>query len=270
MSHLLRSHAPITEAGWQDIDDEARARVEPGLAARRTVDFRGPHGWEHSAVSLGTDRRSRVRERRGDRDAARPAAGRVPRLSSASTRRSCAPSTGVPRTSTTTTSTAPRVRSSSRRTRPSSTATPSAGITGITEASPHDALSHDGRPETLPSLVAAGVDELLHAGVQGPFALVLGADAWILVSGASEGGFPLRPHIAQIIEGPIVWAPGVNGAVLLSMRGGDFLLDCGQDLSVGYLTHDLEQVDLYLEESLTFRVVSPEAAVAIEVALSSA
>ena len=53
MSHLLRAHAPITEDGWQDIDDEARARVTPGLAARRTVDFRGPHGWEQSAVSLG-------------------------------------------------------------------------------------------------------------------------------------------------------------------------------------------------------------------------
>ena len=53
------------------------------------------------------------------------------------------------------------------------------------------------------------------------------------------------------------------------MRGGDFLLDVGQDLAVGYLTHDIEQVDLYLEESLTFRVVSPEAAVAIDVALSS-
>jgi uncharacterized linocin/CFP29 family protein len=144
-----------------------------------------------------------------------------------------------------------------------------AGITGITEATPHDPLSHDGRPETLPSLVASGVDDLMRAGVQGPFALVLSADAWILVSGASEHGFPLRPHIAQIIEGPIVWAPGVSGAVLLSMRGGDFLLDVGQDLAVGYLTHDIEQVDLYLEESLTFRVVSPEAAVAIDVALSS-
>ena len=53
MSHLLRAHAPISEDGWQDIDDEARARVTPGLAARRTVDFRGPHGWEQSAVSLG-------------------------------------------------------------------------------------------------------------------------------------------------------------------------------------------------------------------------
>jgi uncharacterized linocin/CFP29 family protein len=53
MSHLLREHAPITEAGWRTIDDEARERLLPGLAGRRLVDFSGPHGWEHSATNLG-------------------------------------------------------------------------------------------------------------------------------------------------------------------------------------------------------------------------
>ena len=53
MSHLLREHAPITEAGWKLIDEEARERLTPGLAARRLVDFDGPHGWEHSATNLG-------------------------------------------------------------------------------------------------------------------------------------------------------------------------------------------------------------------------
>ena len=49
----------------------------------------------------------------------------------------------------------------------------------------------------------------------------------------------------------------------LSLRGGDFLFDCGQDLSVGYESHDAENVSLYLEESFSFRVLTPEAAVAI-------
>jgi uncharacterized linocin/CFP29 family protein len=60
-----------------------------------------------------------------------------------------------------------------------------------------------------------------------------------------------------------VWAPGVDGAVVLSLRGGDFVLDSGQDLSIGYLAHDAEQVQLYLEESISFRVVEPDAAVAL-------
>ncbi len=265
MSHLLREHAPITAANWADIDDEARARLAPGLAARRTVDFLGPHGWERSAVDLG-----RIADREPD-DGVEIATRLVLPLAEFRARFSLdvaelrAFDRGAADVDYDDLDRAARsIVTAENATVFHGNAT--AGITGITEASPHDPLSHDGRPETLPSLVAAGVDDLMQSGVQGPFALVLGADAWILVTGATEGGFPLRPHIAQIIEGPIVWAPGVSGAVLLSMRGGDFLLDCGQDLSVGYLSHDADQVDLYLEESLAFRVVSPEAAVAIEVA----
>ena len=35
------------------LDEEARERLAPALAARRLVDFSGPHGWEHSATNLG-------------------------------------------------------------------------------------------------------------------------------------------------------------------------------------------------------------------------
>ena len=53
MNHLLRERAPITEAGWAELDGEAKTRLEPGLGARKVVDFSGPHGWEHSATNLG-------------------------------------------------------------------------------------------------------------------------------------------------------------------------------------------------------------------------
>jgi hypothetical protein len=53
VSHLLRGHAPVTEAGWALLDSEARERLTPALAARRLVDFAGPHGWAHSATNLG-------------------------------------------------------------------------------------------------------------------------------------------------------------------------------------------------------------------------
>jgi uncharacterized linocin/CFP29 family protein len=53
MDHLLRSLAPISDAGWELLDREARERLMPALAARKLVDFSGPHGWEHSATNLG-------------------------------------------------------------------------------------------------------------------------------------------------------------------------------------------------------------------------
>ena len=58
-----------------------------------------------------------------------------------------------------------------------------------------------------------------------------------------------------------MWAPGVGGALVLSLRGGDFLFESGQDLSIGYDGHDGQTVRLYLEESFSFHVATPEAAV---------
>lgn len=60
-----------------------------------------------------------------------------------------------------------------------------------------------------------------------------------------------------------MWAPGLDGALVMSKRGGDFVLDVGQDLSIGYVRHDAELVTLYLEESFSFRVTEPDAAIAL-------
>jgi uncharacterized linocin/CFP29 family protein len=83
------------------------------------------------------------------------------------------------------------------------------------------------------------------------------------VQTAEHGGYPLWEHLHKILDGPIVWAPGVQGAIVLSLRGDDFLFESGQDLSLGYLSHDAETVRLYLEESFSFRVATPEAAVVL-------
>ena len=53
MDHLRRELAPISEAGWAAIDAEAKARLTTHLAARKLVDFVGPHGWSYSASNLG-------------------------------------------------------------------------------------------------------------------------------------------------------------------------------------------------------------------------
>ena len=106
------------------------------------------------------------------------------------------------------------------------------------------------------------VDALRVAGVDGPYGLALGPEAHTRVLETSEhGGYPLLEHLRQILGGPIVWAPAVEGAAVLSMRGGDFLFDSGEDLSIGYESHDADAVELYLEESFSFMVATPEAAV---------
>ena len=73
-----------------------------------------------------------------------------------------------------------------------------------------------------------------------------------------------------MLDGELIWAPAITGAVVLTMRGGDFVLHLGQDLSIGYLSHTESEVILYLQESLTFQLLTGEAAVALAASKASA
>jgi uncharacterized linocin/CFP29 family protein len=135
-------------------------------------------------------------------------------------------------------------------------------MTGIEEATPHAPIALGETPDDYPRPVAAAVERLLHNGISGPYGLALGGEQYRRVAeGAEHGGYPVFEHLRKILEGPIVWAPGVGGALVLSLRGGDFLLESGQDLSIGYDSHDGDVVRLYLEESFSFHVATPEAAI---------
>jgi uncharacterized linocin/CFP29 family protein len=139
---------------------------------------------------------------------------------------------------------------------------PKTGIAGIAEASPHEAIPLGENAELYPRSVARAVELLLHSGITGPYGLALGRDEYTrVVETAEHGGYPLRDHLRKILEGPIVWSPGVKGAAVVSLRGGDFLFESGQDLSVGYERHDEQAVHLYLEESFSFVIATREAAV---------
>jgi uncharacterized linocin/CFP29 family protein len=264
MDHLLRSLAPISDAGWELLDREARERLTPALAARKLVDFSGPHGWEHSATNLGRTgtiasapsggvsalrRRvlslvelradfelSRAELRDADRGADDTDLGTLDRAAhEIAVAENVAVFHGW-----------------------------QDGLSGISTASPHATEQLGDAAERYPRHVAGAVERLLSSGIGGPYGLALGREQYRrVIETAEHGGFPLLEHLRKIVEGPIVWAPGVSGAVVVSLRGGDFVLDCGQDLSIGYASHDEEVVRLYLEESFSFHVATPEAAVAL-------
>jgi uncharacterized linocin/CFP29 family protein len=139
-------------------------------------------------------------------------------------------------------------------------------IEGIAECTPHDKIPLGEDTARYPWAVANAVERLLSAGVTGPYGLALGREQYRLVAETAEhGGYPLLDHLRKILDGPLVWAPGVRGAVVVSLRGGDFLFESGQDLSIGYDSHDRDVVRLYLEQSFSFHVATPEAAVALTV-----
>jgi uncharacterized linocin/CFP29 family protein len=265
MSHLLREHAPITDAGWKLIDEEARTRLSPGLASRRLVDFSGPHGWERSATNLGRVERANVSPLKGveaNRRVVQPLIELRARFA-VSREELRAGDRGAGDVDFADLDAAAQQLVEAENTAVFH-AWPKAGIEGIAASSPHKPIVRSKGFDDYPGCVARAVELLLRSGVAGPYGLALGREDYTsVVETAEHGGYPLLDHLRNIIKGPIVWAPGVNGAVVVSMRGGDFAFESGQDISVGYRSHDTETVSLYLEESYSFRVLTPEAAVAI-------
>ena len=116
-------------------------------------------------------------------------------------------------------------------------------------------------PAQLPDAVAHAVTGLRLAGVEGPYTLLLSADLYTKVSETTDHGYPVIDHVSRQVDGGVIWAPALDGALLVTTRGGDYELHIGQDVSIGYLSHDDEVVTLYLQESFTFLALTEEASV---------
>ena len=265
MNHLLRELAPITEAGWKLIDDEARERLTPALAARRLVDFEGPRGWEYAATNLGRTNQVKGAPVEGVTAVQRRVLPAVEvRAPFSLSRAELADADRGADDADLGTLDGAAQRIATLENRAVFHGWEKAGITGIAEASTHAPIALGEDCQHYPRHVAAAVEALLRAGIDGPYGLALGPDAYTNVLETSEhGGYPLLNHLREIVGGPLQWAPGVQGAVVLSRRGGDFVLETGEDLSIGYEHHDADVVELYLVETFTFQVLTPEAAVAL-------
>ncbi|MFI4987019.1 MAG: family 1 encapsulin nanocompartment shell protein [Alphaproteobacteria bacterium] len=262
MNNLFRALAPVSAAAWSEIDKEAARSLKATLAARRLVDFAGPQGATASAVGTGRLRplagltgsgaEARLRvvlplvELRVPFELARAELDAVERgakdpdldpLIDAARKIAMAEDRAVFH------------------------GFEAAAIRGICEAAPGKPVSLTENYEDYPLAVTAAITRLRAAGVDGPYAIALGQQCYTGLTETTKGGYPVLQHVRRLLDGPIVWAPAVKGAVVLSMRGGDFELTVGQDFSIGYLGHSAETVSLYIQESFTFQPLSPQAAV---------
>ena len=138
-----------------------------------------------------------------------------------------------------------------------------AGIGGIREGTSNPILTLPADVRAYPDVIAHALAKLRLEGVNGPYSVLLGADAYTALSESSDHGYPVLRHIKELVDGEIAWAPAINGAFVLTTRGGDFALHIGEDVSIGYLGHDDKTVRLYLQEPFTFLLLTTEAAVAL-------
>jgi uncharacterized linocin/CFP29 family protein len=263
MNNLHRELAPISDAAWSQIEEETARTIKRYLAGRRVVDLNGPSGTALSAVGTGhlrnlaapgngilarqrgvnalvelrvpfeLDRQQIDDVERGANDSDLQPAKNAARLLAFAEDRAIFEGYTA------------------------------AGIAGIRGGTSNPKIALPAEVRAYPEVIARAVSQLRLVGVNGPYSVLLSSDAYTALSETSDHGYPVLDHVKRLIDGEIIWAPAITGAFVLTTRGGDFGLYIGEDVSIGYLSHNDETVRLYLEETLTFLLLTTEACVAL-------
>jgi uncharacterized linocin/CFP29 family protein len=256
--------APVSQEAWKEIDDQATTVFKNVLTARRFADVEGPNGLSYGGVNLGRldiDGQQKENEVRYginrfqplmeirksfhldvweldnavrgaediDLSALEEAAGEMAEFEEKTIYR------GFDK----------------------------ACIKGLKGDSGHQAMSFPGDSNGILKTVADAVSEMRKSFVEGPYNLVVGEDKWQKLM-VHTGGYPLKKQVEDLIGGEIVLNFYIDEGYLVSSRGGDFKLTLGQDLSIGYESHSQKDVQLFLTESFTFRVLEPAAVLVLE------
>ncbi|WP_407686949.1 family 1 encapsulin nanocompartment shell protein [Mycobacterium sp. HUMS_1102779] len=263
MNNLYRELAPVTEAAWNEIETEATRTFKRHIAGRRVVDVSGPGGPATAAVSTG---------RLLDVEA--PTDGVVAHLrASKPLVRLRVPFTlsryeidNVGRGAQDADWDA--VKAAAKKLafvedRAIFEGYPAASIDGIRSCTSNPPVTLPEDPRDMPDAISQALTALRLAGVDGPYSVLLAAEVYTKVSETTEHGYPIREHLSRLVGGDIIWAPAIDGAMVLTTRGGDFDLQLGTDVAIGYTSHDTDTVQLYLQETMTFLCYTAEASVCL-------
>jgi uncharacterized linocin/CFP29 family protein len=259
---LRRSLAPVTDAAWAEIDNQAGQIIRGNLSGRLVTDFSGPHGWEIGAVNLGRVHIPESKAVGGVKWGIREV------LPLVETRISFTLNL-MELDSVTRGSKNPDLDEVDKAAEKAAVfeekaiynGFKEAGIEGIVPSSPHKPLQITRKAEDYQTIIERAVVAMEKEGIGGPYDLVLGTTPFEIVMAGDQRGYPLKKRIEDVTRGEIRWSPAMKGGVVISRRGGDYEFTLGQDFSVGYYGHDRDTVDLYITESFTFRVLEPRAAV---------
>jgi uncharacterized linocin/CFP29 family protein len=264
MNNLHRELAPISDAAWAQIEEETKRTLKRYLAGRRVVDVQGPAGTGLSAIGTG-HLQTIAAPKDGiiarQREVKALVELRVPfeldRQAIDDVDRGANDSDWQP------------AKDAARKIAFAEDGAvfegyTAAGIVGIRQGTSNPPLTLPADVRAYPEAIAQALSRLRLVGVNGPYSVLLGADAYTALAETSDHGYPVLDHVQRLVKDQkIIWAPAIDGAFVLTTRGGDFSLHIGQDLSIGYSSHTDSAVHLYLQETFTFLLLTAEAAVVL-------
>ncbi len=252
MDLLKRNLAPIPAEAFEEIDERAREVVSSQLAARKILKVDGPHGLQKTAVETGTHKilqqatentvgsatygvESLLEGRvvfelsrwelddilRGKEDA------ELDPLEEAAKRLALFEENAV-------------FNGCER-----------ASLKGLA-AYAKKPLKMTKEPESLLQALAEGILKLKDAFAEKPYGLFVGDEVFKALN-QSTGGKLLQNIVEEMINGPVVRAKALEGALLVPYDHDDLRLYVGQDYAIGYEKHDNETVTLFITVSFLFK-----------------
>ena len=234
MNNLHRELAPISEAAWAQIEEETSRTIKRYLAGRRIADVHGPTGTASAAVGTGHQHSIEAPEDGASaqlREVQSFVELRIPfeldRQMVDDVERGANDSDWQP------------AKDAARKLafaedRAIFDGYAAAGIVGVRQGTSNPRKSLPADVRKYPEAFAQALSQLRLVGVNGPYSILLGADAYTELAETSDYGYPVLEHVKRLVDGKIIWAPAIQGAFVITTRGGDFDLHLGQDASIGY------------------------------------
>jgi len=129
-------------------------------------------------------------------------------------------------------------------------------IVGLAQSSSNAPIGFGKDAQSVMEALSKAVVVLNANHASGPFSLVVGTKAWVLMNKEIHG-ISLIERVERFLGAKVIHSMVLEGALLVPFDDENLELTVGQDYAVGYESHDSREVRLFATESFTFRVLDP-------------
>ncbi|MCX7828955.1 MAG: bacteriocin family protein [Thermanaerothrix sp.] len=262
MDVLKRKFAPISDEAWAVLDQQARVVLKENLSARRFVDVLGPMGWDFHGFGTGKlmlpEGQQKGAVQYGIRQFQPMVEARVSFEMSIWDLDDI--SRGAKDVDLSSLEEAAR-KIAAFEEKAVYHGMDDGCIEGLIKGAAHSMELSVSKSKDMIMGVAKAVRSM-ETVVEGPFALVGGEKLFAAVDSFSEP-YPMRKNLSELVD-RLIYAPSLEGALLVSLKGGHMELTLGQDMSLGYESHDSTTVRLFFTETFAFRILEPRAVTALK------
>ncbi len=263
MDILKQSLAPISQQAWEEIKSEAKRVLNAHLSARKFVDVDGPKGWDYAAVPVGrldipaSQEKGVIYGIRKVQPLVEPRINfslsiwELDNLARGAKDIDLDPMEDA------------AVKLAEFEEKTIYYGLKNASITGLRDCNKEAKLAFPEQIENLLSVVSQGMTTLMQASIGGPYALIVSPEKWQKISSHFKG-YPLKLQLEKLLGGPVILSHFIKEAFLAPANAEELSLVLGQDISIGYESHNDKEVRLFFTESFTLQIHDPATIIMID------